>query len=51
MSLAADLVREAGTLASEMLSVGLETRYKTSLSDVVSAADQAGEELITARLA
>ena len=41
MSLAADLVREAGTLASEMLSAGLETRYKTSLSDVVSAADQA----------
>jgi myo-inositol-1(or 4)-monophosphatase len=51
MSLAADLVREVGTLASEMLSEGLETRYKTSLSDVVSAADQAGEERITARLA
>jgi myo-inositol-1(or 4)-monophosphatase len=50
MSLAADLVREVGTLASEMLSEGLETRYKTSLSDVVSAADQAGEERITARL-
>jgi myo-inositol-1(or 4)-monophosphatase len=51
MSLAADLVREVGTMASEMLSEGLETRYKTSLSDVVSAADQAGEERITARLA
>jgi myo-inositol-1(or 4)-monophosphatase len=51
ISLAADLVRDAGTMASEMLSQGLETRYKTSLSDVVSAADHAGEELISARLA
>src|SRR5207342_446397 len=51
MSLAADLVRDAGTMASEMLGKGLETRYKTSLSDVVSAADHAGEELISARLA
>jgi len=51
ISLAADLVREAGTLAGEMLSKGLETRYKTSLSDVVSAADHAGEELISGRLA
>jgi myo-inositol-1(or 4)-monophosphatase len=50
-SLAVELVREAGTLASDMLSEGLETRYKTSRSDVVSAADHAGEELITARLA
>jgi myo-inositol-1(or 4)-monophosphatase len=51
VSLAADLVREAGTLASEMLGQGLETRYKTSVSDVVSAADHAGEEMITGRLA
>jgi myo-inositol-1(or 4)-monophosphatase len=51
LSLAADLVREVGTLASEMLSNGLETRYKTSVSDVVSAADHAGEERISARLA
>jgi myo-inositol-1(or 4)-monophosphatase len=51
ISLAADLVREAGTLAREMLSEGLETRYKTSRSDVVSAADHAGEERISARLA
>ncbi len=49
-SLAAEMVREAGTLASEMLSEGLETRYKTSRSDVVSAADHAGEERITAKL-
>jgi myo-inositol-1(or 4)-monophosphatase len=51
MSLAAELVREAGTLASQMLRQGLEVRYKTSLSDVVSAADHAGEEMISARLA
>jgi myo-inositol-1(or 4)-monophosphatase len=51
ISLAADLVREAGTLAGQMLSQGLETRYKTSLSDVVSAADHAGEERISGRLA
>jgi fructose-1,6-bisphosphatase/inositol monophosphatase family enzyme len=51
VSLAAELVREAGTLASEMLRQGLETRYKTSISDVVSAADQAAEERISQRLA
>jgi fructose-1,6-bisphosphatase/inositol monophosphatase family enzyme len=51
ISLAAELVREAGTLASEMLRQGLEVRYKTSLSDVVSAADHATEEQISARLA
>jgi len=51
ISLAAELVREAGTLASEMLRQGLEVRYKTSLSDVVSAADHASEEQISARLA
>jgi myo-inositol-1(or 4)-monophosphatase len=50
VSLAAELVRDAGTLASEMLRQGLETRYKTSISDVVSAADQAAEELISRRL-
>ena len=50
VSLAAELVREAGTLASEMLRQGLETRYKTSISDVVSAADQAAEERISRRL-
>ena len=39
--LAADLVRDAGTLAAAMLADGLETHYKTSISDVVSAADHA----------
>ena len=51
MSLAADLVREAGQLATAMLAGGLRTEYKTSVSDVVSAADHAAEEMITARLA
>ena len=50
VSLAAELVREAGTMASEMLRQGLETRYKTSISDVVSAADQAAEERISRKL-
>jgi len=50
VSLAAELVRDAGTLAGEMLSLGLETRYKTSISDVVSAADQAVEERISRKL-
>ena len=49
-TLAADLVREAGLLAARMLSEGLETHYKTSISDVVSAADHAAEELVVARL-
>lgn len=50
-TLAAELVRDAGLLAKRMLSEGLETDYKTSVSDVVSAADHAAEELITTRLA
>jgi myo-inositol-1(or 4)-monophosphatase len=50
-SLAADLVREAGLLAARMLGEGLETHYKTSVSDVVSAADHAAEELVVGRLA
>jgi myo-inositol-1(or 4)-monophosphatase len=51
VNLASELVREAGQLASRMLAEGLETEYKTSISDVVSAADHAAEELIAARLA
>src|SRR3954447_25420508 len=49
--LAANLVREAGALAARMLGEGLETHYKTSVSDVVSAADHAAEELVVGRLA
>ena len=48
--LAADLVKTAGNLAAGMLAEGLETKYKTSISDVVSAADQAAEQLIANRL-
>lgn len=50
-ALAAALVREAGQLAAAMLRDGLRTDYKTSVSDVVSAADHAAEQLIASRLA
>jgi len=50
LTLAAELVRAAGNLATRMLGDGLETAYKTSVSDVVSAADHAAEELIVTRL-
>ncbi|MDQ2836363.1 MAG: inositol monophosphatase [Actinomycetota bacterium] len=50
LALAAELVHEAGQLAAEMLRGGLQTRHKTSVSDVVSAADHAAEELIVHRL-
>jgi fructose-1,6-bisphosphatase/inositol monophosphatase family enzyme len=50
LGLAAELVREAGTLAARMRRDGLETKHKTSVSDVVSAADHAAEELIVNRL-
>ncbi|HYI59536.1 MAG TPA: inositol monophosphatase family protein [Microlunatus sp.] len=47
---ATSLVTEAGTLAARMLAEGLDTHYKTSVSDVVSAADHAAEELVVQRL-
>jgi fructose-1,6-bisphosphatase/inositol monophosphatase family enzyme len=50
LALAAALVRDAGQLAARMLRDGLRTEHKTSVSDVVSAADHAAEELIAARL-
>ena len=49
-SLAAELVRNAGTLAAQMLADGLKTEYKTSRSDVVSAADHEAEQMSVARL-
>jgi myo-inositol-1(or 4)-monophosphatase len=49
-ALAADLVRAAGLLATQMLHDGLDTMQKTSVSDVVSAADHAAEELVVTRL-
>jgi myo-inositol-1(or 4)-monophosphatase len=44
------LVRDAGAMAARMLAEGLTTVYKSSVSDVVSAADHAAEELVVARL-
>jgi myo-inositol-1(or 4)-monophosphatase len=49
-ALAAELVRDAGDLAAAMLRAGLTTEHKTSISDVVSAADHAAEQLIADRL-
>lgn len=50
LALAADLVRSAGTLALEMRAAGLEGTRKTSVSDVVTAADHAAEDLVGSRL-
>ena len=49
-SLAADLVREAGALALRMRSDGLTATAKTSVSDVVTAADHAAEQLVVERI-
>lgn len=48
--LAADLVVDAGRLAAQMLAGGLTSTRKTSVSDIVTAADHAAEELIVGRL-
>lgn len=48
--LAGSLVRDAGLLAAQMLRDGLVTHRKTSVSDVVSAADHAAEALVAGRL-
>lgn len=50
LELASALVRDAAALAARMLRDGLSTVHKTSMSDVVSAADHAAEELIVSRL-
>jgi fructose-1,6-bisphosphatase/inositol monophosphatase family enzyme len=50
LALAASLVQEAGTLAARMRREGVTVERKTSISDVVSAADHAAEELIVRRL-
>ncbi|MGI8761688.1 MAG: inositol monophosphatase family protein [Jatrophihabitantaceae bacterium] len=50
LTLAAELVRDAGRLAAAMLDGGLSTQYKSSVSDVVSAADHAAEALVVQRL-
>ena len=48
--LAEALVREAGSLALLMRQAGLEGRQKTSISDVVTAADQAAEAYVLDQL-
>ena len=49
--LAGELVRDAGRLAQRMRTGGIEAEAKSSVSDVVTAADHAAEELIVERLA
>ena len=49
--LAAALVTRAGQLASRMREDGLEAEQKTSVSDLVTAADRAAEALVTTALA
>lgn len=49
-ALAAELVHDAGQLARSMRSAQLDVRRKTSVSDIVTAADHAAEEQIVARL-
>lgn len=48
--LARSLVQEAGALARRMRAEGLEAQTKTHVSDIVTAADRAAEELIVQRL-
>lgn len=50
-ALAADLVREAGQLALELRGPGLSVDTKSSVSDLVTAADHAAERLVVDHLA
>jgi len=50
-ALAARLVRDAGALAHRMRAAGLDAETKTSISDVVTAADHAAERLVVDTLA
>jgi fructose-1,6-bisphosphatase/inositol monophosphatase family enzyme len=50
LALAASLVTDAGRLAARMFAEGVRVSRKTSVTDVVSAADHAAEELISNRL-
>ena len=43
-------MQAAGRLAARMLADGLETRHKDSVTDVVSAADHAAEQLVVSGL-
>lgn len=51
VALAGELVRAAGRLALRMRHEGVETETKTSLTDVVTAADRAAEDVVVRRLA
>jgi fructose-1,6-bisphosphatase/inositol monophosphatase family enzyme len=48
--LAGTLVQAAGRLAARMLADGLTAQHKTSVTDIVTAADHAAEALIAERL-
>ena len=48
--LAAELVRHAGSLALAMRQAGLTAERKTSVSDIVTAADKAAEEYVLGQL-
>ena len=50
-ALASDLVREAGLLAQELRGSGLRVDTKSSVSDLVTAADHAAERLVVDHLA
>jgi myo-inositol-1(or 4)-monophosphatase len=50
LALAAELVREAGELAARMRRDGVSVERKTSVSDIVTAADKAAERLVADRL-
>lgn len=50
-ALAAALTRDAARLAARMRTEGLQAQHKTSISDVVTAADHAAEELVAGALA
>jgi myo-inositol-1(or 4)-monophosphatase len=51
LRLAGELVRDAGRLARRMRVGGIDAETKTSISDVVTAADRAAEALVVDRLA
>ncbi|WP_375480364.1 inositol monophosphatase family protein [uncultured Jatrophihabitans sp.] len=50
IALIAELARAAGDLAARMLAEGVRVEQKTSITDVVSAADHAAEDLVVTRL-
>ena len=50
-SVAVAIVKRAATIAARMRDEGLVTEYKTSISDVVTAADRAAEKFVVEALA